>query len=459
MTKPPYSVFGLIAVTVLPLLIGALFPVHGLRFFACILILLNIYFCFRQGSGQALASPLFLFGSVVVIAFSVLPMSIYTFVIQPFYMDAAGAPKPELRFPSRLGIHQYFGSTAELLVLLTASSALAANIFFQRFIGSNIKFDRKEGSNFILFIAAGFSLLIVAIFALGLQKNLGSSFNTFYPILHGFLLFACTFTQRRSRSRTIVMIAMWGIFLSVCLFISSSKVVFFFLIAAISAELFKQKIASRFLIRGLIATSLGLMIIIPLSDYAFSRINTPASIEDKHIERILYLIFVKLELRQTETGYCLDQVIEKHRGDQHSLSEQFYWTQILIPRYFWKEKPSFSFGSYYAGAYCNNPRNPHHSAAITLLGQPFIHGGFIGVGGTVLFYITFLVTLTWIASKGPPLATAAVFALTPWWLDFEQDFVMFIGNFAKMGLAVLLMSMALAALALVLQHKSSRVHR
>ena len=108
-----------------------------------------------------------------------------------------------------------------------------------------------------------------------------------------------------------------------------------------------------------------------------------------------------------------------------------FWLKILIPRAFWAEKPNFSLGAEYAIKYCGLRPQSLHSASITLLGQPVVHGGIEGllIHGLIIFFG--LGGITILALKKPGLVRVVVFALLPWWIDFDQDFALYIGNIIK----------------------------
>ena len=151
-------------------------------------------------------------------------------------------------------------------------------------------------------------------------------------------------------------------------------------------------------------------------------------------------------LRQAEIKYCLQTVIQKHQDQTFYPTKQLFWLKGLVPRVIWPEKPSLSMGADYARIYCGecDKAPPYcgeiiknqHSASITLLGQPIIQGGTIGLllhGGILIMCLG---GLGWISRRDDQLATVTIVALLPWLIDFDQDFTMYVANAVKFFLAM-----------------------
>ena len=152
------------------------------------------------------------------------------------------------------------------------------------------------------------------------------------------------------------------------------------------------------------------------------------------MQTITAVLASKLVWRQVETGYCFDNVLRAHRNEKFKYSQQAFWLDILVPRILWSDKPNFSLGRKYARDYCNLEGISNHSSSITLLGQPVINGGILGLilHGTIL--AAALGAATAISYVAPGLPRIVVFALLPWWIDFDQDFALYLGNIVKFGL-------------------------
>lgn len=147
----------------------------------------------------------------------------------------------------------------------------------------------------------------------------------------------------------------------------------------------------------------------------------------------------KAALRQAETMFCLTSA--------HNVSlvkpsgfDPGYFLAVLIPRAAWPDKPQYLSGADYAVDYCLYPRqhlsSSRHSASITLLGEPLLHGGMamlIAVALTVTATLTFG---AWIGLHRHPVISAAALATTGWLSDFDQLTVIYLGNAAKVTLVI-----------------------
>jgi hypothetical protein len=155
------------------------------------------------------------------------------------------------------------------------------------------------------------------------------------------------------------------------------------------------------------------------------------------------LLMGKGVLRQTETGYCLGNVLKTHSKDTFHISKQIFWIKGLIPRILWKNKPSLSLGGTYAVNYCSKQPKylGYHSASITLLGQPLIQGGMIGLilhGGILLLVLAAIERMN---KNRTGASTTLVVALLPWLIDFDQDFSMYVANAVKFSLVMIILYM------------------
>ncbi|MGJ3258571.1 MAG: hypothetical protein ACFE0S_03120 [Rhodospirillales bacterium] len=168
----------------------------------------------------------------------------------------------------------------------------------------------------------------------------------------------------------------------------------------------------------------------------------------KGIESLGY----KIIWRQIDSGNCFRNVLVKHGDDDFVLSRQTFWIAALVPRIIWPEKPNLSLGSQYSITYCDSTYKHSHSASISLLGQPAIHGGPIGILFHGAFLLAGLAVITAIARAYPGIGTVIVMALLPWWIDFDQDFALYIANLVKFFLLMCL----IAVPALVLGRTTGR---
>lgn len=151
----------------------------------------------------------------------------------------------------------------------------------------------------------------------------------------------------------------------------------------------------------------------------------------------------KLVWRQVGTGHCLHNVIETHGDDDFVWRNQLFWLSALVPRVLWPEKENLSLGRDYSFAFCGIPTwaQTTHSSSITLLGQPIVKGGMVGlaVHGTVL--IAGLAYLTYAGRRFSGLGTVWLMALLPWWIDFDQHFALYVANLVKFFLLMCMIAL------------------
>lgn len=147
--------------------------------------------------------------------------------------------------------------------------------------------------------------------------------------------------------------------------------------------------------------------------------------------------------RQTETGYCLGNVLRTHRNERFDVSRQLFWLKGLVPRLLWPGKPNLSLGGEYAARYCRlhvkTSALKGHSASITLLGQPMIHGGWAGLVFHVGLLLAALAAIERINADPVALPGVLSAALLPWLIDFDQDFALYVANAVKFTLAMMVL--------------------
>jgi len=139
----------------------------------------------------------------------------------------------------------------------------------------------------------------------------------------------------------------------------------------------------------------------------------------------------KLIFRQTTSGACLNEVYEKYPSSEST--NPLFFTMAIVPRALWPEKPSLSRESEYAEKYCGQTGaiKGSHSESITLLGEPLLNGGILGVIVAQLCLAVFFFIATNLLASGKPAQTILVVALLPWLATFEQHFGVYFANLVK----------------------------
>jgi len=156
------------------------------------------------------------------------------------------------------------------------------------------------------------------------------------------------------------------------------------------------------------------------------------------VEAMARVVSAKLVARQVETVDCLTGVIRAASIDRGKLLSPIYFTAGLVPRAVWKEKPDLSQSGVTVIQYCEQriagSIRVGHSASATLLWEPLAQAGTHGqiVAQTLTFLILIILSRIWITSGS--YAAAGVLALTPWTVDFDQHFALYVANLAKAGL-------------------------
>jgi hypothetical protein len=148
----------------------------------------------------------------------------------------------------------------------------------------------------------------------------------------------------------------------------------------------------------------------------------------------------KFIYRQSDTGYCLNNVILRSAGleNQKGLHSLFAG---LIPRPLWPSKPNLSVGMSHAVQFCDyDPgaiQERGHSASVTLLGDPLILDGWRGLAVAQGFLLLALGGITVLAASAGIAGITMLVALSPWLLDFDQHFPLYLATLAKSALIVI----------------------
>jgi hypothetical protein len=440
-----------------------------LRYSSLSILVTQIWFESKIKQTLFLTSPLFLLSCLSLFFFSFLQgMTIYLSIIPGnSYMSA-------------------IGSDAERYIGAFALISFAAHACVQLYIKTNPvteQFIKSKTNSFIptVFMSAIFILTVVNIiyFFSPLDKT-----TTFYNAMRHLSLPLQTFMLVFLIRQTIENTKIFNVFFFVILCISISgmlavgegKIPIFIGLALLAYWLRLKNISIKktvlvsivFVLFGIAALNVMYLIrstemghyIASNKTYSTDTTQLPSTSEmpgfltystgltqipaTSDLPNVLKVPVLKLIWRQTDTIYCLKNVVKKHWNEPFILSNQFFWLKAIVPRVIWPEKPSISLGQKYAMKYCgkwkNNPKHilkKVHSSSITLLGQTIIQGGRLGLilhTGILIFVLTGFTLL----SRNPSsLSTIVVVTLLPWLIDFDQDFAMYVANATKFFLVTI----------------------
>lgn len=425
---------------VLLLITGTVFqilPVGVVRAGAFVALLLYVFFERQSGSGQFLTSPLFLLGSFALLFFS-------------FVLAVAPTLPIVLKFQP---IELFYGSDAERIIIIFGLCCLVSH---NALLIVSKKFPKaleteQPNSRLRIYVFAGIALCstLVNIVNFELLKLGGPHFESIRSIIMPVIAFSLIYLVRQvtdvSRNQKILILMVILISAVGLLHIGEGKKPVFILVAGLLFWLRLKKPPMRTLIILGLGSVFGAVILlqtIKAIREPVSSILIPAKIEKytgkTPADMFWVVLYGKLVLRQTETRYCFQNVLDEHWQQPFSFAKQKFWMEGMVPRFFWRDKPSLSFGRLYKTKYCKSGEdNGPHSASITLLGQPVINGG---MGGLMLnggILISCLGALTWFSRDPRRLSSLIVVALLPWLIDFDQDFALFIANAVKFFLIML----------------------
>lgn len=135
--------------------------------------------------------------------------------------------------------------------------------------------------------------------------------------------------------------------------------------------------------------------------------------------------------RQLETGWCFNNLMTEtwRLGEP---ARAFYFVGAVVPRMLWPDKPSLSVGRDLGVQYCAKDPAWNHSASVTLLGEPVLQAGGMGLAAALVFLVAGLAGLTVMGAWAGPAGLAIWIGLSPWLVDFDQTFAMYVANAVKM---------------------------
>lgn len=149
------------------------------------------------------------------------------------------------------------------------------------------------------------------------------------------------------------------------------------------------------------------------------------------------LVLAKAVERQMTSAGCLANIVANEASAGRP-GNALYFAAAVVPRLLWQDKPSLSRGADFAQRHCGAviSHDPKHSESITLLGEPVIEAGYVGLfAGAAAILLVSAGALACVFS-GSPLGRITVTALIPWIAAFQQHLGLYFANTFKMLLAM-----------------------
>ena len=436
------------AVIVLALCLSAavgteLIPAIAARVGALFLFAVQIGYEIRRGEHSFLFSPVFLLAAAALALFSLFPNALFVFFQQ--FDDSEPGSDIFMGTVYRQEILSYFGRRAETLVLSFSAAALAVHGGTRWLLNSGVAtgndtpIGRDRRPQLLLVCSA----LLAVVFLVATQSSaLGSSvtglLRTVVPPVQSFLLvYLLHAAVVRKHVGVVPVLLLVAANVAIMILAHGGKIPALIVLAVTMYYLAISRISFARLGKAVLMFAIFVFICLQVVQVIRSPNASVIGENNTFLQNLSTVFIAKLIWRQLETGYCLDNVVERHRFEGFQLSRQTFWLEILIPRAVWPRKLNYSLGNEYAIEYCGIPDAPDHSASITLLGQPLIYGGVPALvlhGGILLLVLG---TAGAVSMSRPGLPRIVIFALLPWWIDFDQDFALYAGNIVKFGICML----------------------
>lgn len=382
-------------------------------------ILLTSIFLWHMPSKRHLLglSPALALGVSTLLFYVIIPVAVlpflYKFTVFSFYHTRALA---------------FDGSVGQVMIFFFGCYFLILHLYAARFCGSRQVVAELSVARLFI-ISATISLILAGILTcIGLAQRFGYIQKTGSILL--WISSTLTFT---SALVLLTAASMWRLFsaimicvatiISLYLTVSGKQVAFTVIILTLLLITLRQ-INTLLLICLLIIGAL-------IASFGLTRsLHRHGSNPIAELE----LIFEhKVWARQVDTGLCLSNLIEI-RWKNHKNMPPLYFLSSFVPRSIWADKPVFSLGSQHALEYCDPTASPHHSASVTMLGEPLENAGLPGIFTMILLLSAVMVTILRWGIGGTAVSVAFSVALYPWLIDFDQDFAMYLGNAVKFTL-------------------------
>ena len=434
---PGWLAGGTLLLAFLPPEMMAGWPMWGLRGLALYQLFSVLAACRSQ---PVRLSPLLLLGAGTILLYSLFPIAMFLV----FLSTGASAVSIGIQDGNVMNFQLYVGSPAEALVLQFGLLLLAGHYFFSSTVVRPLSRVRFPNWMFAAFSGA---ILAIAVLFWGMRigwldrSQSGTLTNLAIPLASALAaaLVCHSHTGRFQRAVAFLSIAVClGAMVSA--WQGKGPVLIFTALLLLSLDLRGRPLSVRKLLPPLLLG--GAVVLVIISHLRFGS-DVPWGGGDA-LHRSLRMLNAKLVYRQTDTGACLQRVIEKHRGTDFDVAAQRYLAEGLVPRVLWPDKPNLSLGGQYMVEYCGLKPSDVGSGSfsITLLGQPIIKGGITGLR-LAQIALVLIVAVLWrrLRDKGG-YGAIAIAAVTPWLVDLDQDMGFYVANAVK---ATLLMSPVFAA--------------
>lgn len=385
-------------------------------------LLVQVIVDLRAGRSRFMTSPLFLLSIIGVLFFS---------VFQRLWKDSG-----------QLVIATFVGSPAEGIILAFCMTCLVFYLIASHLpLATKSKFSNRHFVPLFV-LAACVSCFDITLYYL---KSVQAPVPHFLANAHFIVpplisICLCLLVRSAPARGRFVQLAVFFLIIATLgglVYVREGKIVLFML-AAVSAYATRVFELS---FKHLILAAIAALLIALAFGYTIQQTRWLVSFGPNPPSRMYFVNFKsKAVYRQTETGYCLDNVLKKHAAESFAASKQLFWLKGLVPGVLWPDKPTLSMGKEYAIKYCLRLERKStlgdHSSSITLLGQPLIHGGVIGLIVHAGLLLLGLAIIERFNTNPKALSAAMVTALLPWLMDFDQDFAMYIANAAKFAVVM-----------------------
>lgn len=379
-------------------------------------------------------SPFFLLAAISLFLYSLLPWGI-TLAPDRFANTLSSLPP--------LTSRPYIGNTADRFVVAFSAVNLTLAVIAAGRIGMPELRPILPGPRALAAV-----LVLIILLAGGWVASHGllspadwknkQVLDAFPPLMTALAALAFLDSLARNETRAAgVLFFTLAVFLVLFPFIGAMKTGMF--LAAAMTVLFVVKTKSRArvaAILGLFAIAAGLILA------NFLALRSPGMGPHSKVD----VLVSKVAIRQMETGYCLNKMIDLVATDGSRRASPLYFLQGMVPRVLWRDKPTLSDTGAFAADFCFANR-VGQSFSITLIGEPllFADGGGL-IAAAIFFVLAHGLILLGVARAGPA-GTVALLALAPWLADFDQSFALYWANALKMFFYMLPVLVVVAVLA------------